>query len=187
MAEGINDFDVVLPSVFPTHLVREDSEKCKRILYELHDYSRDYYQHQLTSLHKNALYKLIEWSYDENYPYIDIFDLKPVTEDDLSILLDLRDLKYYSEIIFDDFDFLNIDLFSQLFFTSPHSLISLGVDLDEYLDLMPVDIRKRYRKENDTVNDNSRELEEYIIELICYSIDQMELDTRRLLNLNEHN
>jgi hypothetical protein len=192
LGEGSGDLEHQLEWIFPTFLVRNEIEKCKKIVFELQEFAADSFLHSLTPLQEYALYLLIEWyitGIDEEYnTATDVSKITPKSENDEYVLEHIDDLESFQSFLFADWDFLDVDSYVNMYFNSPKSLEAFNVDLDEYIELMPYDIRDRYlqkRNSNQIQNKESENLEELIIRLIYSSIKQKELDARRLLETKE--
>lgn len=192
LGEGSGDLEHQLEWIFPTFMVRNETVKCKKIIFELQEYAADSFMHSLTPLQEYALYLLIEWyitGNDEEYnTATDVSKVTPKSENDEYVLEHIDDLKSFQSFLFADWDFLDVDSFVNMYFNSPKSLEFFNVDLDEFIELMPYDIRERYlqkRSNYQLPNEETENLEELIIRLIYSSIKQKELDARRLLETKE--
>ncbi|WP_096156470.1 hypothetical protein [Bacillus sp. FJAT-45066] len=190
LGEDSGDFDHMLDYVFPTFMARNEIEKCKKTLYELQEYTTDSFPHNLTPLQEYTLYFLIEWFNDvnveDNNKATDITSINPITKDDEYILDKIDDLESYPYFLFDDWDFLDVDAFVHLFFNSKNTLEFFNVDLDQYIELMPYDIRERYlQQRNSNPSQESENIEELIVRLIYSAIKQKEMDPRRLMETKE--
>jgi len=190
LGEESGELDAQLEYIFPIFLVRNEIEKCKKIIYELQEFTADSFPHILTPLHEYALYFLIEWYRDGNdegnSTVMNISNLNPITEDDEYVITHIEDLESFPLFLFADLDFLDVDAYVNMYFTSPKSLEFFNVDLDEYMELMPYDIRERYlQNRNYLHNEESENIEELIVRLIYSAIKQKELDPRRLLETRE--
>ncbi|MBL1705538.1 hypothetical protein ELE02_40830, partial [Klebsiella pneumoniae] len=76
--------------------------------------------------------------------------------------------------MFEDHDFLDVDLYIHLFNMDPRLLKQYGVDLERYLELMPKDIRAEYveSQDDDAIGKTTLDEEELIINLIYSSIQR---------------
>ncbi|NMD72716.1 hypothetical protein HHO41_21040 [Bacillus sp. DNRA2] len=192
LGESSGDFDHQLEYIFPSFMVRNEIDKCKKTVFELQEYATDSFQHILTPLQEYALHLLIEWyitGIDEEYNTItDVSNFTPKSENDEYIIEHIDNLESFQSFLFDDWDFLNVDSYVNMFFKSPQLLEMFNINLDEYIELMPYDIRDRYlqkRRNNQLPNEVSENIEELIIRLIYSAIKQKELDPRRLLETKE--
>jgi hypothetical protein len=192
LGEGSGDLEHQLEYIFPTFMARNEFEKCKKILYELQEYATDGFLHLITPIQEYALYFLIEWyrnGFDEeNNTATHVSDITPLSENDEYVMEHIDDLESYQSFLFTDWDFLGVGSYVNMYLNSPNSLESFGVDLDEYIDLMPNDIRDRYiqkRNHSQLNNEESENIEELIIRLIYSAIKKKELDPRRLIETKE--
>jgi hypothetical protein len=167
LVEFFDDFDEELfyddlEAFFPKHLVRDQREKCAKVLRDLYYWSDDEFKHKLTPFHEVGLYNFLE--YINNYRKDDpqLFDHIYYDEDDEKevrkiwhkldkeewstineLRLYLKDINNMVEDCFEDIDFITfpyllgnvVDKESEL---APHSLI------DFYDELLPEDIRQEY-------------------------------------------
>ncbi|MGE7762282.1 hypothetical protein [Peribacillus sp. NPDC097895] len=172
--------------IFPPDFFEEKTEECKKIIRELYQYSRDTFAHYLSPIKEYALYSLFDW-------YLE------VTEEDLTFTAtrthpeaDKEYMKTYGiedfkEIIFEDHDFLDVDLWIYLNETNRELLEQFDVNLEKYKDLMPNDKREEYieaEKEHVCTNLEIDE-EELILHLIHSAIQRKQLNVRRLLKTSE--
>lgn len=190
LCEGSGDFDVHLHYIFPSFLVRKEFDRCKDIVYDIRDYTVDKFPHVLKPLYQYALFHLIQWYIDvteeDEFIGVDISDLRPLSEDDEFIIKNINNLESYKEFLFDDHDFLDVDNFITIYFANPDILKKFNIELNDYIDLMPYDIRERYLCTNRRNKQNTEvELEELIVRLIYTAIKQQEKDPRRLRQTKE--
>ncbi|MEQ6389271.1 hypothetical protein RZN22_08060 [Bacillaceae bacterium S4-13-58] len=192
LGEGSGDLEHQLEWIFPTFMTRNEIEKCKKIVFELKEFSADDFLHILTPLQEYALYLLIEWyitGNDVEYnTATDVSNITSKSENDEYVIEHIDDLESFQSFLFADWDFLDVDSYVNMFFNSPKSLELFNVDLDEYIELMPYDIRDRYlqkRNNNQLPNEDNENIEELIIRLIYSAIKQKEMDARRLLETKE--
>ncbi|MFB5761541.1 hypothetical protein [Paenibacillus medicaginis] len=137
-------------SFFPRFLWTENEELCIKTMIELDLWTTDNYLHTLKPIHEFALYRLLcdskdrieEMGREKSTPDLD-YDLEQT--DDEYILRDLDNMDLYLEILFQDFDFLHVSDYVKYFMKNPFKFqVSFDIDLSEYEDLMPNDIRKEF-------------------------------------------
>ncbi|MFH7834428.1 hypothetical protein [Bacillus luti] len=181
-----SNYEDQMETIFPSYFLRDEPEECKKNILELYEYSRDGFLHCLNPIKQYALYHLFEW-------YME------VTEEDLIIeamTLDLNDdkerlvnygIEDFKELMFEDHDFLDVDLYIHLFNMDPRLLKQYGVDLERYLELMPKDIRAEYveSQDDDAIGKTTLDEEELIINLIYSSIQRKQTNPLRLLKTSE--
>ncbi|HJV16008.1 MAG TPA: hypothetical protein VJ546_01240 [Bacillales bacterium] len=165
LGEGSGDFDHQLEYIFPTFMVRNEIDKCKKTVFELQEFAADNFQHILTPLQEYALYLLIDWyitGSDEEYNTVtDVSNIILKSENDEYIIENIDNLESFQSFLFADWDFLDVDSYVDMFFNSPKSLEFFNIDLDEYIELMPYDIRDRYlqkRNNNQLPNEDSENI-----------------------------
>lgn len=186
-----------LESFFPKHLCRQNIEKCINTLHDLQDWTRDNYLHELTGLHEYVLFRIFQDFFNQKDDFErfrkkgqrNIFkfyvkDIENYEPDEIEILKQINNRSFYEGDLFWDWDFLFIDSIVNLYQTDINTFNSMGVDLRDYLDLMPNDIRKQVQAslEAENIQDCS---EEFIITQISNVIKQMELDPVRLEKYTE--
>lgn len=188
VCEGSDDFDEHMQYIFPSYLLREDFGKCKNVIYDLKDYTNDKYPHELEPLYEYALYYLIQWYIDitefDDESMIDTSHLEIKSEDDKYFIENLNNLEVYKEFMFNDWDFLDVDEFVNIYLKSPSSLKAFNINLYEYKDLMPKDIRMKcfeLKNENNILTD----IKELVIRLIYRSVKLKEKDPKRLNKISE--
>ncbi|MFD2045703.1 hypothetical protein ACFSTA_18635 [Ornithinibacillus salinisoli] len=190
LCEGSRDFEVHLQYIFPSFLLRDDFNKCKDIVYDIRDYANDGFLHNLKPIYEYALFHLFQWFIDvtdeEERNIIDISSLKAKSEDDKFIIQNLNNLEAYQHFLFSDHDFLDVDNFLNIYFVAPKAIKPFNIDLNEYIDLMPGDIKKRYLQtiEKEDLKEDIN-IEELIVRIIHTAIKQKENDSRRLMKTTE--
>lgn len=158
------DEDRYYEGAFPMFIVRNNRELCKKVIMDLYDWSRDSYIHTLKPLYEYAFFHIIEYckEIDENI-YKErkesLFDMcydldsdKLDYESDESLKLEINTFNFYVSYCFLDLDFLDVSTMYEIYKKSPIVVKSIGVELDDYIDLMPPDIAEEYKeikKEND--------------------------------------
>ena len=145
---------------FPKHIIREDKQKCIDILEDLKEWSKDNYIHELTPLYQYVIYHIFKSYVDfkddiekqledgEKNEFEFTFEAKEKVSKKLQKWLNTRTT--YEEELFADLDFLYIDEIAGQYQQGNDFLAKfLGIDIYDYLELMPKDIRKQFegRKE----------------------------------------
>lgn len=164
-----DDFNVAdkLMEVLPRDYVIRKTDECRRLVDELYEIIcspvvRDFIKPKYEYLLYNIIYRWKELCDDEVMPeYLPIKlddELKAETyycedylseEDGHNIVIEiLEDFDNYLNICFPDHDFLSESLeeMVEIYLRSPEIMESFfqDVNLDEYIDLMPVDLRELY-------------------------------------------
>ncbi|MGN9119940.1 hypothetical protein [Turicibacter bilis] len=174
-AEDIDDKEFYLKVLFPEHLVIADKSKCERELSLFESYIKDSFHHELRSLHKYMLFYLIEWYKDvtSSVDFIieEIDSSKLETEDDRYLAPLLKDLYYYKDFLFEDWDFLDYMMSGLLKLYEQSSLWSeiLDFDIDEMFDLLPPDLQEKYFQKSEKNAQSSVSTLEDIVITLCYS------------------
>lgn len=158
---------------FPKYLFREQYSKCVETFQDLYEWTADEFWHDLTAFHEVALYYfLLEMEnlkedlqgnfkkifYDkelnkEIQKYIE--EDKKDMEDDFPI--DILEDSYYSpssicDNIYEDIDFVEIaHLYNEQKANMPIIAKTLGINLDYYFEILPIDIQKQYKSKHITL------------------------------------
>lgn len=183
---GIDDEEVisdVAECIYPKYLYREQYNECIKILKELYQWTNDKFYHEMTAFHEIALNGFLEYMSDiqSDCPkfkklYFNkklrkmikkaaIDDMNEI-DDDFN-LKDLEDMYYdinsYADNLFIDMDFLFLDLIY-----NNHKMGStliedkLGINLDYYFEILPLDIQKQYKTKHITLSGEISSLLDYI-------------------------
>lgn len=169
--------------IYPKYLYREQYNECIKILKELYQWTNDKFYHEMTAFHEIALNGFLEYMSDiqSDCPkfkklYFNkklrkmikkaaIDDMNEI-DDDFN-LKDLEDMYYdinsYADNLFIDMDFLFLDLIY-----NNHKMGStliedkLGINLDYYFEILPLDIQKQYKTKHITLSGEISSLLDYI-------------------------
>lgn len=182
------DYDTFIQEIFPSFLCRKDKDKCIKIIHDLFDYSTDQYEHILPPLYEYALYYLLEWWLDVTDEGIldrEIDESQIETQGEEYIANYINDIAEYKSFLFEDWDFLDIPDFLKIHGINP-ALVEgfFHTDLDEYIELMPDDIRESYLSQKRGSAQKSSQ-ESVIIKSIYNAIKKREMDPNRLLATSE--
>lgn len=183
---GIEDEEVIsdmAECIYPKYLYREQYNKCIKILKELYQWTNDKFYHEMTAFHEIALNGFLEYMSDiqsgcpkfkklyfnkklrKMIKKAAIDDMNEI-DDDFN-LKDLEDMYYdinsYADNLFIDMDFL----FLYLIYNN-HKMGStliedkLGINLDYYFEILPLDIQKQYKTKHITLSGEISSLLDYI-------------------------
>ena len=176
---GIEDEEVIsdmAECIYPKYLYREQYNKCIKILKELYQWTNDKFYHEMTAFHEIALNGFLEYmsNIQSGCPKFKklYFNkklrkmIKKAAIDDIN-LKDLEDMYYdinsYADNLFIDMDFLFLDLIY-----NNHKMGStliedkLGINLDYYFEILPLDIQKQYKTKHSTLSGEISSLLDYI-------------------------
>lgn len=173
---GIEDEEVIsdmAECIYPKYLNIEQYNKCIKILKELYQWTNDKFYHEMTAFHEIALNGFLEYMSDiqsgcpkfkklyfnkklrKMIKKAAIDDMNEI-DDDFN-LKDLEDMYYdinsYADNLFIDMDFLFLDLIY-----NNHKMGStliedkLGINLDYYFEILPLDIQKQYKTKHITLS-----------------------------------
>ncbi|MGD8191849.1 hypothetical protein ACQCN2_17930 [Brevibacillus ginsengisoli] len=184
-------FEVFLQGIFPPFLIREDLEKCSRVIYELQEFTMDKYERELYPLHEYALFSLLGWWKEVSDEYdeieFDSIDEKLIrTEDDEYIARNINDMYMYRTLLFQDNDFLQIPKLISIYRKSPEFVQEfLHINLDNYTDLMPNDIREDYISSKKTLNNQEISDEQLIVSLLHSATKRLQHNPIKLMRTSE--
>lgn len=177
------DVDDYVEYVFPKYLYREQFLKCKKTLNEIYEWTGDTFYHDMMAFHERAIYGIIQWmiEFQEDYSnYKDIlFDqecreqIRQISTrkyeeygDEKTTIEDFERFFYdanYYEILFEDEDFLMIDmLYNNRKKGNTIAEKLMGINIDYYFDLLPLDIQEQYSSKHITLAAEISELLKYI-------------------------
>lgn len=164
---GNLSFEEIYANIFPKEMSSE--EKCKNELIQLRQYVRDDFPHTLKPVHEFILYKLLDFMSGA----IDLNEQEEIFENQIEKYYDkdneisyetknLLDLfRYVNDLIsliFEDVDFLDVGILYQMYVRDPFNFEKkFNVNLDDYVDLMPHDIKEEYEKIRKTNPSNTVE------------------------------
>lgn len=179
---------------FPTYLYREQYNRCIEIFNDLYEWSNDKFYHELTPFHEIGLYYFLKdmnsLKNDIGKEFIKIFyDADFKKEIDSQINKDIIEFKeetgkkasikyfqkfyydpfYIIDAIFEDVDFLELPyLYNEYKYSIPVIADRLGINLDYYFEILPIDIKKKYKSNHITLVGEIGELFNYIQKRITY-------------------
>ena len=149
-----------LMQFFPNYLCREESKKCISAIYDLYEWTKDSYLHDLTCVHEYALFKIFVNYFDEKEDYemmrkkgkrnpfkFHVKNIENYEPEEIEVLKLINERYFYEESLFYDLDFLWLDDIVHLYQTNRKIFFSLGVNLEYYLEIMPKDIRKEIERD----------------------------------------
>lgn len=180
-----NDIGDTIECYMPKYLFREQYQKCLEIFTDLYEWTGDKFLHELSAFHEVALYYFLvemENLKDDMEDYfkkafydkeIDNEIKKYCKEDQEELKPDkytLKELKefYYSPIlisdaIFEDIDFVQLPhLYNEQKANMPYIAQMMGINLDYYFEILPIDIQKQYKSKHITLTGEVSELFSYL-------------------------
>ena len=178
------DIGDMIEIYMPKYLFREQYQKCLDVFKDLYEWTNDPFPHDLTAFHEVALYYfLMEMEnvmedmgedfekvyYDKDLQkeikkYIKI-DQKEMDED---FTVEQLKTSYYNpsdicDIIFEEIDFVQLPyLYSEQKANMPILAKTLGINLDYYFEILPLDIQKQYPSKHITLTGEVSELFRYL-------------------------
>ena len=179
------DIGDMIEDYMPKYLFREQYQKCLEVFKDLYAWTSDEFWHELTAFHEVALYYfLMEMQnlkndmkedfkkvfYDKELidtiqKYVEI-DKKEMDDDDFPI--DILEGYYYNpsyicEDIYDDIDFIELPyLYNEQKANMPIIAKTMGINLDYYFEILPIDIQKQFKSNHITLTGEISELFSYL-------------------------
>ena len=152
-----DEISYVLQDIFPPVMLREDPGQCEKRLYELYDIIAS----PVIRIHIKPVYHLVLFRCIEGYLEFrgtsdssEDFPLDPEMRDQIikeygfDAVRIVTDIESYLESLFDDWDFLPdyLNLYVALSINDPSMfrMVMTYEELDEYLELMDMDLREEY-------------------------------------------
>ncbi len=151
MCNNLSDEEVLI-DIFPEHLIFKDIKKCRKTINELYLITRDDYERsELNTLQEYALFHSLLWwdtVLDENENYFDEIPLKQsYDKSGMCMHNQLNNKENYFDFLFEDWDFRDVPVLVAMYIKSSELVEKfLHVDLNDYLELMPDDIKDEYLK-----------------------------------------
>lgn len=182
-----DDIDIgdIIEEIAPKYLRREQFEKCEKTMIELYEWTDDIYEHDMTCFHELILSNYLDYLAplkDDLENFKDIFfdeetkkmihevskrDYKKYGKEDGLTIKDIEDIFYdlssYADFLFTDSDFEFLDyLYNERKHNLPIIAEKLGIDLDYYFDILPMDIQNKYKSHNITLTGEVSELLKFV-------------------------
>lgn len=190
---GDEDIDIgdIIEDIVPKYLYREQYAKCEKVLKELYEWTDDKFYHDMSCFHELMLSNYLDYvaaAKDDYENFSDIyFDkdtnkmieeaskkmLKEFGEEDNFTLEDIKEEFYdpycYADALFTDLDFKLIDhLYNEQRNNFPIIAKRMGINLDFYFEILPMDIQEKYKSKHITLTGEISELLNFIQQRITY-------------------
>lgn len=183
------DYETFLQEIFPEFYLRKNFDKCKEIVCEIKEMTMDSYQrHYLKPIYEYALFMLLEWWIDvtEIDMKMEIPENEIRTSDDEYLAEHINDIEEYKSFMFEDWDFLSVPELFEYYKQDPFICRDfLAVDLDDYIELMPDDIREEYEIYKSELSPKVPADEEYIVRSLFNVIQLLEKRPYELYKYSE--
>lgn len=188
--DDMDDMDIgdQIEDLLPRYLFREQYKKCVTIYRQLFYWTADDFYHQMEAFHELALYQFVNHMADlrKDMDHFDelYFDEKcclliresaeaDYKEDDTvpfeEVIEFYYDVFYYPEVLFTDIDFMIIpSLYNQRVLGDTSFENYLGINIDFYFDILPLDIQKQYRTKTITLTSQVLKMLQYVQERIRF-------------------
>ena len=182
------DIGDMIEILMPKYLYREQYSKCTKIFKELLHWTEDSFYHQMGAFHELLLYNFIDYMAElqKQLPKFNqiYFDEKghllieqasqiDFVENDEWTLKEYREIFYdifsYPDSLFEDTDFLFIDaIYNKRKVGDTHIEELLGINIDYYFELFPLDIQEQYKTKHVTLTSEVSSMLKYINNRIQY-------------------
>ena len=188
------DYETFLQEVFPQFYLRKNFDKCKEIIYEIKEITLDSYDRRhLKPIYNYTLFMLLEWwigvtNVDMN---VEVLESEIKTYDDEYLAKHINNIEEYESFMFEDWDFLDVSGLLKCYKQNPYIFADyFHVDLDEYVELMPDDIKEEYKlykakalQKRAAIDNISDEL--YIVNSLYNAMQLLEKRPRELRKYSE--
>ncbi|MBC2872173.1 hypothetical protein H7271_11295 [Bittarella massiliensis] len=188
--DNVDDMDIgdQIEGLLPKYLFREQYKNCVKAYRELFYWTTDDFYHQMEAFHELALYQFVDYMADLRED-MDNFDELYFDENCHSLIrksaeADYREddsisLEEIVEFYYDVFDYPDV-LFTDVDFKLISSLCNrrvlgdtfledyLGINIDFYFDILPLDIQKKYQTKTITLTGQVSKMLQYVQERIRF-------------------
>ena len=183
---GDSEIDIgdVIEDYMPKYLFREQYQKCVEVFRDLYEWTSDPFLHDLTAFHEVALYYFLKSMYQlkedmkEGFKTV-FYDKNLINEINKYIKKDQEECGYEFEIeiledsyydpdsicaaIYEDIDFVELPhLYNEQKANMPVIAKMMGINLDYYFEILPMDIQKQYKSNHITLTGEVGELVSYL-------------------------
>ena len=208
-----NDIGDCIEYCVPKYLYREQYFKCIEVFTDLYEWSGDEFYHELTAFHEIALYYFLmemenikedfeehfyEIYYDEDmkkqieeYALEDKKELENSDENEEYSIEELKENFYNPDsicvAIYEDLDFVNLShLYNEQKAKFPILAQSMGINLDYYFEILPMDIQKQYKSKHITLTGEVCEFWNYLQQRINNgSLSDLFWENEKTINENK--
>lgn len=149
ICEGLS-YEEILDCIYPHYILDIRLEKCIQTIKELYNMTQDNYEREyLEPFYEWTLYFTIVWwkEVSEDIELDEVPREYCTDECETDMYEYLNDIENYFDFLFQDWDFLELEIIYSIYKKKPELVTEvLGIDIENYLELMPVDIVKDYKK-----------------------------------------
>lgn len=170
-----DDMGDIIENYMPKYLFREQYTKCVKVFNDLYQWTNDPFLHELDAFHELALYNFLvnmnDIKNDDEERFNDVYydnvlkkDIVDSCKEEIKEFYATDDITiddliedYYSPFnicddIFEDTDFLELPyLYNERKVNMPVIAERLGIELDYYFDILPLDIQEKYKSNHITL------------------------------------
>lgn len=149
ISKGLS-YEEVLDDIYPHYILDIRIDKCIQTIKELYNMALDNYEREyLEPFYEWTLYFTIVW-WKEIAEDIELDEVPReycIDEYEIDMYEYLNNTDNYFDFLFQDWDFLELEMIYSIYKKAPKVLTGiLGIDIEDYLELMPNDIIKNYKK-----------------------------------------
>lgn len=179
---GETDIGDIIEDILPKYLYREQYHKCVKTIEELYYWTGDEFYHEMNAIHEFILCKFIDYMEDlqKEYPEFNqvYFNqkcrslIKKASKKDFEEDCEFTPKEYeglfynifhYTDSLFTDTDFLMIDtIYNQRKLGDISIEKILGINIDYYYELLPMDIQEQYKTKHITLTSEVSSMLKYI-------------------------
>lgn len=182
------DIGDIIEEILPKYLYREQYHNCVKAFEELYYWTGDTFYHQMNAIHEIVLYKFIDYMADLqtelpgfNQIYFDErchVLIKEASQIEFKESCEFTieeheeyfyDVLSYPDSLFTDTDFLFIDsLYNNRKLGNTNIEKVLGINIDYYFELLPIDIQEQYKTKHITLTGEVSSMLKYISDRLHY-------------------
>lgn len=200
-----NDISEEIECYWPRYLYREQGQKCTEVFEDLYQWTGDKFLHNLDAFHEVGLYYFLnemdcireefgerfeDIYYDEEIKIsIDYYIKQDQKELDEEYTKEYLKENYYSPFhicmeIYEDIDFVLLPyIYNEQKEEIPIVAEALGIDLDYYFEILPMDIQKQYKNKCITLTGEIKEFVSFLQQRINYgSLAELFFENEKTIN-----
>lgn len=191
VCDGLS-YEEVLQDIFPSYILEANLIKCINAVKELYNITKDKFERENVSPFLEwTLYHTITWWIDvaDDIELNEIPRQDCINKDGKNLYDMLNNEEQYLDFLFSDWDFLCVEKIYAIYKRDFRIIEKVfHIDIEQYLDLMPVDIQEEYKKNKGIIKNEKEEVEqqERLIVNSIWSFLQLEmLRTKKYEKCNE--
>ncbi|MBQ3164934.1 MAG: hypothetical protein IJC02_10455 [Lachnospiraceae bacterium] len=163
ICDGLS-YEEILQDIFPSYILEVNHNKCVNAVKELYNITRDKFEREhLSPFLEWTLYHTITWWIDvaDDIELDEIPRQECVSKDGRDLYDILNKAEKYLDFLFADWDFLYVEKLYAIYKRDSGIVEKVfHIDMERYIDLMPIDIQEEYKKNKCVVQSVKKEVDE---------------------------